>query len=172
MNSMEPSALRPAFLSRWTTWPVICLGLVLAWCRLASAADPYYINNSILSYPGTVDYPPVIDASNFVNNSSFTINFTTLSVDNEFFDTSDTVNYTNYGTMVVNAGFQFDTLSSATGFHRRAGSFYNPGFVSCGSFVNDPGVVLLTGFGQCVINATNVLNPGGRDVGVGGLIDV
>jgi hypothetical protein len=148
--------------------------LAIAGAGPAPAADSYYINDSILTYPGTVAYPPAIDATNFVNNSYFVINFTTIAFGTELFETSDTLNYTNNGFMVANTGFQFDTQSSTTGARRRAANFFNPGSISCGSVNNTGDVFLgllgLLGYAQCVVNATNIANPGSVDVGEAGLI--
>ena len=152
-------------------WPLLCGLLVLAAARVAPAANSVYSNpnNGIVDYPVNVNSPPVIDATNFVNNGTFIINFTTLSVQ-PFYETSDTLNYTNTGLMMANTGFQFDNSSSVTGLRTASANFFNPGTVSCGSATNlgDPFEGSL--FAQCNVNATNILNPGTVDVGEGGLI--
>src|SRR5579863_6299697 len=99
--------------------PLLCSLLTLAFLGCAEkmvAADAYYINDAITTYPGTLTYPPDIDASNFVNNSIFTINFTpqTFFSSQPLFETWDTLNYTNNGTLMANSGFQFDVQSSST----------------------------------------------------------
>ena len=75
---------------------------------------------------------------------------------------------------MVNTGFQFDDLSSSTGLRTMSGSFYNSSTVSCGSVSNltDPflGLFDLYYFDQCLVNATNIVNPGLVDVGVDGAI--
>jgi hypothetical protein len=152
---------------------VVCLALRF---QVAQAADNYYINNAILDYPALQPYPPVVDATNFINNSSFTVNFTPLTLPNQLlYETSDTYNYTNNGSMIANSGFRFDTQLSASGARIPAASFYNPGLVSCGSAADleDPFLGELATFGndQCVVLATNIANPGEVDTGVGGLID-
>ena len=181
MNRTEPLATRPAPLGRLITCSLVGLGLALACCRPALAADAYYINNAIVSYPGTEPYPPAIDATNFINNSSFTINFTLTTLSPELFETSDTLNYTNNGLMVADTGFQFDTQSSGTGARSMAASFFNPGTIDCG-LANEltgllaPGLsaneILLFEEAQCVVNATNIVNPGLIDVGALGLIQL
>src|SRR5882672_9719173 len=80
---------------------------------LGWATDAFYINN------GTVMFPPQIDATNFINNGSFDI-FTVLP-----FDTSNTQNFTNNGTMFGSVGFRFDTAPSTSGTRRMAASFRN-----------------------------------------------
>jgi len=162
------------FMKRLTTWPLVCGALALLAVGTAGAADPYYINDGVVDYPGNLAYPPTIDATNFINNNSFTINFTSLSVIPPYYEMFDTVNYTNTGLMVANSGYHFDTQIGSTGTHLMAGSFFNSGTISCGSSTDtsDPllGEFALLGFDQCVVNATNIVNPGLIDVGGGGLI--
>ena len=163
-------------MNRLMLLPFFCVLVVLALTRTAGAADPVYQNDAIVNYPVTVDFPPMIDATNFVNNNSFTINFTALTL-NQFYETSDTINYTNNGLMEVNTGFKFDTQSTGTGLRTMAGNFINPGTVSCGS-VNNAGDIFFgqlffAVFGalpQCIINASNIVNSGTVDVGVDGLM--
>ena len=156
-------------------WPLLCGLLALASARMALAADGAYTNNVVINYPVNVSSPPVIDATNFINNNLFIINFTALATIQPFYETSDTLNYTNRGLMMANTGFQFDNQSSSTGLRTMSGSFYNPATISCGSATNlgDPfgGSLYLNGiFPQCLVNATNILNPGWVDVGIDGLI--
>jgi len=180
MNSTELIQRRSNFVSRWLSWPLLGGLLVLALARVAPAAENTYTiaNNAIINYPANQSYPPVIDATNFVNNGTFIINFTTLSLVQPFYETSDTLNYTNGDTalMMVNTGFNFDNQSTSTGLRTMSASFVNSGMISCGSTNNtgDPfgGLLSLTGLGydQCLINATNIVNPGVVDVGVDGLM--
>jgi hypothetical protein len=163
-------------MNRLMQLPFLGVLLVFSLARAASAADALYQNDAIVSYPGTESFPPVIDATNFVNNGSFTINFTTFSASQPFYETSDTINYTNIGSMVANTGFNFDTQSTSTGLRTMAGNFYNPGTVSCGS-TNNTGDVFagqlfffVDGLPQCLISATNIVNSGTVDVGVDGLM--
>jgi hypothetical protein len=162
---------------QWSLFAGFSAVILVALAGTSRAADPYYINDAIVSYPGTAPYPPTIDATNFINDSSFTVNFTlqTLPIGLPLYETWDTVNYTNIGTLMANTGFQFDTQSTASGLHTRAGSFSNSGLVSCGSLndLTDPflGEFALLGYAQCVVNATNISNPGDVDVGEGGLIE-
>jgi hypothetical protein len=133
-------------MNRLMKWPLLCGLLALALARAALAADALYENDGIVNYSGSFNFSPQIDATNFVNNNSFTMNFTTASLTQPFYETSDTVNYTNNGSMVVNTGFIFDTQSTSTGFHTMAGNFINPGEVDCGY--------------QFLAWATNIVNPG------------
>lgn len=143
----------------------------------AAATEGYYINNNILEYPGTIDYPPQIDASNFVNNSYFIINFQTYSgVTQPFYETWDTINYTNIGVMLCDAGFRIDTQSSATQLRTAAGTFYSPGEVDCSASSNSLSTILgsttITGYGQCLVTATNIIIPGQVNVYGSGLIQL
>ena len=172
MNSTEPNFCRARGMARLIKWPLLCGLLALVSSRVALAADSVYVNNAVINYPLNVNIPPVIDATNFINNSQFIINFQLLvSLTQPFYETSDTLNYTNYGLMVADTGFQFDNQSSATGLRTMAGTFYNPGTVGCGSLIYDT-----TAFGspydQCFVNATNIVNPGLLDVGADGLIQL
>lgn len=158
-------------------WPVLGALLAMLSSYTGAAATGAYTNNQVTSYPGTVAYPPVIDATNFINNNQFIINFTTFSLAPPYYETSDTVNYTNNALMMANTGFQFDTQFSGGGDTNRvmAGNFYNPGTISCGSVndLEDPFLGSLYLFGyypQCLVNATNIVNPGIVDMGVDGKI--
>lgn len=147
----------------------------------AQAADDTYQNDSVVTYPGTVSFPPMIDATNFINNNTFTINYTTISsVSYELFETSDTENYTNNDTMMVNSGFRFSNRSSVSGIRTPSANFYNQGLISCGSIdnINDPylGIIfintLFAVYPQCFVSATNIANPGTITVGLGGRIQM
>ena len=155
-------------------WPLLC-GL-LSWAMIStsrSQPSALYQNDAIISYPGTLGYVPAIDATNFVNNSTFSINYTTLTLNNESFETSDSINFTNIGSMIANTGFNFDTRSTFTGLRTMAGNFYNPGSISCGS-INDynlnAGLIFFFGYGYFNAWATNISNPGLVDVGANGLM--
>ena len=159
-------------------WSLLCGLLVLVSARLALAAGPAYVNNGIVNYTGYQGSPPVIDDTNFVNNNQFIINFTAVQPTPTFYyETSDTLNYTNNGLMMANTGFQFDDSSTSTGLRTMSANFNNLGTVSCGSATNtgDPylGELYLFGFyPECYVNATNILIPGTVDVGVDGSIQL
>ena len=130
-------------------WPRLCalLGLLLA--RTALGTDALYENDATVDFTGTPGtYPPVIDATNFVNDTGgiFIIDWNIISsLANNYYETWNTINYTNYNLMASDDGFWFDTQTTA-GSHLMAGSFYNPGQVDCGY--------------QFMARATNILNPG------------
>src|SRR5438874_11883705 len=80
------------------------------------ATDAFYINN------GSVIFPPQIDATNFINNGTFDFTFNPTTVP---FDTSNTQNFTNNGTMLGSVGFQFDNAPSISGLRSFAANFRN-----------------------------------------------
>jgi hypothetical protein len=178
MKSLEYIYRQASGMSRLMKWPLLCGLLVLVSARVALAAGSAYVNNGIVNYTGKQGSPPVIDDTNFVNNSQFIINFTAVQPTPTFFyETSDTLNYTNNGLMMGNTGFQFDDSSTSTGLRTMSASFNNPGTVSCGSATNtgDPylGELYLFGFyPECYVNATNILVSGTVDVGVDGSIQL
>lgn len=134
----------PGRLTKWA-WLWVLPGLLLA--RAASGTDALYQNDAIVDFEGTPGtFPPVIDATNFVNNNVFVINWNIISsLANNYYETWNTVNYTNYDLMESDDGFWFDTQTTG-GLHLMAGSFYNPGEIDCGY--------------QFLARATNILNPG------------
>mgnify|MGYP001556622662 FL=1 len=176
MNNTEHFHRVGSRLNRLMTWPLLCGLLGMALVRPALAADNLFQNDGIITYPGTEVNPPVIDATNFVNTGTINISFTFLPAKLlQFYETSDTLNYTNTGLIMGNTGFQFDDQSSVSGTRRLSANFYNQGTISAGSIDNliDPYDGLLGLFGyfpQCFINATNIVSPGVVDVGVEGLI--
>ena len=178
MKSLEYIYRQASGMSRLMKWPLLCGLLVLVSARVALAAGSAYVNNGIVNYTGKQGSPPVIDDTNFVNNNQFIINFTAVQPTPTFFyETSDTLNYTNNGLMMGNTGFQFDDSSTSTGLRTMSASFNNPGTVSCGSATNtgDPylGELYLFGFyPECYVNATNILVSGTVDVGVDGSIQL
>jgi hypothetical protein len=175
MNSTEHSQHRSSFMNRLMKWPLLCGLMSFTMARPVLAADALYENDATVNYPGNTNNPPQIDATNFVNNGSFIINYTVLSAGQPFFETSDTVNYTNIGSMEANTGFQFDNYSTADGSRIMSGNFYNAGLISCG-FSQDVldfgglGVFLFPGFGQCLVTATNIINSGTVNAGADGKI--
>jgi hypothetical protein len=178
MNSMH-QLHRPANrMNRLMPWPRFGALLIVALaCQSLLAGDftgNTYINGATVSYPGTETHPPMIDATNFVNSGTFLINFTAISTTQPFYETYDTLNYTNTGLMMANSGFQFDRQSTSTGLRTPASSFFNQGTISCGSTNNtsDPfgGFLGLLGYAQCLISATNIVNSGAVESGVDGRI--
>jgi len=102
------------------------------------ATDEIFENHGIISTPIS------IDAKSVVNHGQFRID--TLIVDGpstvhyQPYDTSGTLYYTNYGSMIGTNGFYFDYVSPQTGLRKMASSFinYNPGVVEAVSPINAP----------------------------------
>jgi len=167
-----------SLMKRFIRCPLFCglLGFMLV--EPVLAADDSYTNNAVITYPGNVSSLPVIDATNFVNNGTFIVNFAQFfGVNTPLYETSDTQNYINSGSalMMGNTGFIFDDQSGGTQSRSRSTSFLNEGTISCGSTNNtgDPyqGFLALFGyFPQCLVNATNISNPGKIEVGLDGKI--
>ena len=108
----------PALSLVKSRWCSALLGLFLApgvW-----ASIPIYINqgNSIYTIPGTP--PPQVDALAFLNSSGniFEINNNTYQAGSPYYETMNTLFYTNNGTMIANApnfleSFSLVSLDSA-----------------------------------------------------------
>src|ERR1700690_2432485 len=155
-------------------------GLMLA--RAVLAADPVYLNNAVLNYTIPGNPPPQIHATNFDNEGTFNVNFEVYSINPAFFETWNTLNYTNVGLMTANApivsttlggfvilnetfgaGFKFDQQTTGQMPHTMAGTFYNPGTVRCDSFLDGNDIFTFGGFelflrpgpmGGCLVSAT------------------
>jgi hypothetical protein len=165
---------------------LLCLMLALP----ARATDAIYQNFSVLNYNVPGNPPPQIDARAFDNENQFTINFSTLTVNPQYYETANTINYTNYGLMVANSpllvnnnlivnfslgcGLLFDTLNTSNGFHSMAGTFYNPGTIRVNSAIDstNSAIFFASGFtlGRFNAWATNIVNPGSVTVGENGLM--
>jgi hypothetical protein len=174
--------------------PSVLKGCLLAWVLtvglspVASAADASFVNNAVVNYPLYLANPPVIDATNVINNNTIIINFTTLSLlTPPYYETSDTLNYTNNGLIMGNRGFQFDNQNGTTGVRKPSGVFYNQGTVSSGSTNNtgDPfaGILYVYSLGlgssylnayfpQCLVSATNLISHGQIVSGVNGKVQL
>ena len=141
-------------------WPFLAGLLVFVMAQVSFAADALYENNGVVEYPGIEQFPPQIDATNFVNNNTFIVDLTALlpPYDTEVYETSDTVNYTNNGFMEISPDVTFDTFSTSSGLETMAGNFYNPGQIYVGA--------------NCVVDVSNIVSPGTIDVPNDGLIQL
>src|SRR5579864_3707329 len=143
----------------------------LRFCLLFAAClaqSCLYATDSIWINTGTISSPPQIDAYNFVNSGTITVG-TTLP-----FETSNTRNYTNSGTMISTPGWFFDDAASQAGLRAASDSFVN---LNDGSVIaNDPGTIFVfggAGIGNTVlslpsylfITASNIVNKGTLSVG-------
>lgn len=194
MNSL----LRPVQYFEKCVW---FFGLtVLFFVPTVWAEIPLYYNNSVLTYTIPGNPPPQIDAKAFFNdNGTFTINYNTYNAATPFYETLDTLFYTNTGTMIANSplitngvslltlgtadfgvGYKFDLQTSSQNLW--SDTFYNPGTIRCASTIDGNnlfGVFTIFGsqlfsvnsFGECVVAATNIINPGTVEVSEEGLIN-
>jgi hypothetical protein len=169
--------------------PQILIGLVgLAMVSVAlGATSSSYVNNSVLiSPPATL---PVVDATNFINNSAFIDNGLSLIRINTSFQqvvpyaTANTVNYTNYGVLGSLAGFQFDYFNTPIAQHIMAGNLDNEvgAIINCGGTNDGPYFTtnatfffgaLFGGGAVCVASATNIINRGTIEMGPDSLLSL
>lgn len=159
----DASSRRPQLGSKQLTcW----LGLALLLAPVSiHATDPSFINS------GVINFPVQIDASTFINSGIFTVNSL------QPFETSNTRNYTNSGTMSGIPGFFFDNAAENSGPRSMSDSFVNlnSGLVQALDGGGQPSVI---GFFQGVapsylwVNATNVVNSGTLSVGGSGWLKV
>lgn len=142
---------------------------------------------------GTYEIPPqpLVDATNFVNANGGTFIATNgineLSLLAQPFTTSDTLNYTNQGTMVGSPGFDFEYFPSVppppqpgVPFNNMAANFVNQasglngGIIDCTAFnsVNISGLEETVFVNpKLVVGATNVIDSGQISMDSSGLID-
>ena len=121
--------------------------------NVSHATDPQWVNN------GTIVVAPVIDATNFINNGTISI-VTTVP-----FDTSNTQNFTNTGSMNGSVGFKFDNAprnssGQLIGLRKLAANFHNR---VTGSINGSPFLL---------VNATNLINQGALSTDASGLIQI
>ncbi|HZR19686.1 MAG TPA: hypothetical protein VFE51_20545 [Verrucomicrobiae bacterium] len=139
--------------------------------EVAPAADSIWLNT------GTITTAPQIDATNFVNSGAITI-ASTLP-----FETSDTLNFTNSGTMFSIPGWFFDDSAPNLGVRRAADNFVNlnggdieaidgGGFVVIGSGGAGGGGASSSFPSYLFVDATNVVNKGTLAVGGNGWLKI
>ncbi len=166
MSKLTHANLLAKCFGRRTKWPWLCGLLSLLLAPAALATIPLYENDAVLNYSVPGSPPPNIDATNFVNNNSFSVVLDNVSyiVTIDYYEPWNVRNYTNIGYMSVstdipltffpNPGlydgviptFQFDTQTTNVIPHQMANSFYNSGEIDSG--------------GQLIVWATNIVNPG------------
>lgn len=118
---------------------------------------------------GTLTFPPQVDATNFINYGIFDI-FTSSP-----FDTSNTRNFTNNGSMFGSVGFRFDTAprnnnGQLIAPRRLAANFHNRN----GGLISAADSTLLNGNSgsYLLVHATNIINQGILSVGGGGMLQL
>src|SRR5262245_38378593 len=90
-----------------------CTTLLILALNQARATDPIWTNT------GAIFTPPQIDATTVINYGLMS-----FSTDQPF-ETSNTENYTNFGTMTASPGWNFETAPAGIGSRRPAASFAN-----------------------------------------------
>ena len=175
--------------SRLMNLAILCLSFALV-LSCSANPQPLYQNLQVSQYfsPPTLlnppNSPPQIDATAFDNESTFTLNFNTPTIGINLYETSDTLFYTNgdNGLMIANcpvatnyvvgnlassvtagAGFYFDEKTNSV--RKMAGTFYNSGTIRCDSVID--GNVL---YGECLVLASNIYNPGKVVMGIDSLL--
>jgi hypothetical protein len=131
---------------------------------LSMATDPIYIS------PATVGNPaPNVDATNFYNGGTWNIFTYPLR-----YETKNTLNYTNNGTMTGSPGWEFDFGSGSSG-RTWSANFLN----NNGATITENDVTITTGLSQgelvqqegwLWVLATNIVNKGLMSAGAGGEI--
>jgi hypothetical protein len=144
------------------------LAIALIACS-AQATDDFFINT------GPITSAPQVDAFNFVNSGSISLS-TSLP-----FETSNTRNYTNSGTMTGSPGFFFDDAAPNNGPRFPADNFVNlnGGTVQAQDTATVLGGGIIVGVGIAStpvsylwVSASNVINQGTLSVGGGGWLKI
>src|ERR1035437_3177808 len=139
------------------------LALALFPVAVRATSDTYENDGTVLSPP---DVAPQIDATNFVNTGSFTVDLP-LTLTAEQYKTANTVNYTNTGTMSAEWGFDLETFPGP----KMAASFYNSGTINGGFLAGSS--IIISGVGlsvRMIVSATNISNPGNINMGSDSLL--
>ena len=191
MNGLALTCILMKRLNRRLFQSAFCglVGLLLV--PVARATDPIYINGSPNYYTVPGNYPPNIDATAFWNKNTFSVSFNTYNPNPVLFDTANTLYYTNNSLMTANSpftvnGFFFNTVSCGYQFDLNgdpgslSAAFYNPGTIRCDSVVDGNNVLeflnnsffIQSSIGECLVSATNIINPGTVQVSLNGLIQL
>jgi hypothetical protein len=140
---------------------ILVMALALPWA--AFATDAVWINN------GTIVQAPNIDATTVINNGTMSLNTS------QPFDTSNTRNVTNNGTMRGSVGWRFDdaprnSSGQATGARKLAENFHNR---ASGTVAAEDGFQPTGASGSYLqVSATNIINQGLLSTGPGGLLQI
>lgn len=134
-----------------------CLAACFLTAQATLATDAIWVNN------GVITTPPVVDAVTVVNNGTITI------ATSAPFETSNTQNYTNRGTMQGSVGFRFRNNPSGAGVATWSSHFENRlgGSISAlGALTTTP--ISLQAPNYLHVYATNVINKGLLSIQAGG----
>jgi hypothetical protein len=169
---MKPNFSKSSGRLRGRSWAFL-LGLVLS-VFAAKATDSLYSNSGTIS--GT---PPNVDAINFNNSGIWSINTDPTGLTPLPYQTSDTLTYTNTGTMTGVDGWEFD-FGSPTIAHSFYGGPYLSAIFFNGSrgtiqandgYIYNPPLSLNPSLASyLLISATNIVNQGTLIAGAHGEI--
>ncbi|HLX95565.1 MAG TPA: hypothetical protein VKU37_07465 [Verrucomicrobiae bacterium] len=138
----------------WAGW-LLCPLMVMG-------TDPIFINTGSIN--GT---PPNVDATNFYNSGTWNI-FTSAA-----YETANTQNYTNVGTMTGAVGWEFDFGTSTSGGPRSmSASFFNDSsgtIQGVDGMINPIGNQIFT-VSYLLVSATNIVNKGTLAAGPNGVL--
>jgi hypothetical protein len=171
------------------------LGWWLAQAAIEAQPEQNYSNNGNNYYYDNVSPGlPTIQATNFYNDSVFSVTYATYKTKTAvYYKFEDTINFTNDigGYMAVNSplstngfintynvGFEFDNYEPNMNNDYMAGTFLNRGTIHCDSVLDGNNVLFADGFqfyeitaaGNCLVQATNIINPGTIEASVDGSI--
>lgn len=142
---------------------------------LAPSAGAWTFDGTNWVNNGTITFPIAIDATNVINNGTFDFGINPT----EFpYDTSNTENFTNTGTMIGSVGFQFDNAPS-TGDRKPSANFHNrlTGRITAAELFStltiQDGVPIATDLitpSYLLVAATNLINEGVLTAGAGGIL--
>ncbi|MGD1088590.1 MAG: hypothetical protein ABR955_07665, partial [Verrucomicrobiota bacterium] len=139
---------------------LLCLALIPF---VAAATQPIAIFTGQIGNP-----PPQVDATNFLNEGTWDISTPAP------FETANTLNYTNEGSMVGSVGWSFGLSPATTGPQGMSASFFND---SPATIQADDGFIANPSDGYAdylvsylSVSATNIVNKGALSAGAGGEI--
>ena len=134
------------------------ISLPLLFCLILSplagmAVDPIFVNN------GTINFLTNVDATTVVNKGTWNPPAVLTP-----FETSDTLNYTNTGSISATLGWNFDFNPSANGQRGWSAIFFNdnPGVIQAidGEILNPPNSPTPSLVSYLLVSATNIINKG------------
>ena len=129
--------------------------MLVVWVAEATPVPLYSNSGSVTN--------PIVDATSFLNQGYFE---TTTDVP---YETANTLNYTNRGTITGSIGFRF---SFHTNFLRRASSFDNEGTIQATDGFLSTGVFGGTSTSFLYVDSTNIINRGTMGVTARGLLQL
>jgi hypothetical protein len=159
---MKPNFSKSSGRLRGRSWAFL-LGLVLS-VFAAKATDSLYSNSGTIS-----GIPPNVDATNFYNSGTWNISTATP------YETKNTLNYTNAGSMTGSVGWEFDFGPLPLGGRGLSANFVNNRATATvqandGYIYNPPNSLNPSLVSYLLISATNIVNNGTLIAGAHGEI--